>query len=160
MYLPAHHPIAKELQALDYKQMRDEFQEEHRVKFRYVLPYIRILLHIWQIAFPQKIYVFRSAMDEISILHDLICCNWPVKLCLYLLQLKTCFKNWMKRFKSRNMNNALYFMSASIFKTYRFVTGNVLLFSYKDQFLLQLIGFHFDCLDNYQYAFIVDVLIC
>ena len=52
MYLPAHHPIAKELQALDYKQMRDEFQEEHRVKFRYVLPYIRILLHIWQIAFP------------------------------------------------------------------------------------------------------------
>ena len=58
------------------------------------------------------------------------------------------------------MNNALYFMSASIFKTYRFVTGNVLLFSYKDQFLLQLIGFHFDCLDNYQYAFIVDVLIC
>ena len=46
MYLPAHHPIAKELQALDYKQMRDEFQEEHRVKFRYVLPYIRILLHI------------------------------------------------------------------------------------------------------------------
>ena len=90
MYLPAHHPIAKELQALDYKQMRDEFQEEHRVKFRYVLPYIRILLHIWQIAFPQKIYVFRLAMDEISILHDLICCNWPVKLCLYLLQLKTC----------------------------------------------------------------------
>ena len=52
MYLPAHHPIAKELQALDYKQMRDEFQEEHRVKFRYVLPHIRILPHIWQIAFP------------------------------------------------------------------------------------------------------------
>ena len=46
--------------------------------------------------------------------------------------------------------------------------GNVLLFSYKDQFVLQLIGFHqkealrfgdFDCLNDYQYAFIVNVLI-
>ena len=54
-------------------------------------------------------------------------------------------------------------------QSYQFFIGNVLLFSYKDQFLLQLIGFpqkealrfsDFDCLDNYQYAFIVDVLIC
>ena len=54
-------------------------------------------------------------------------------------------------------------------QSYQFVIGNVLLFSYKDQFLLQLVGFHqkealrfgdFDRLDNYQYAFIVDVLIC
>ena len=26
-YLPAHHRIAKELQPLDYRQMRDKFQE-------------------------------------------------------------------------------------------------------------------------------------
>ena len=99
MYLPAHHPIAKELQALDYKQMRDKFQEEHRVKFRYVLPYIRTLPHIWQIAFPENIYLFRLAMDEISILHDLIPCNWPLKLSLLslLTSIKDmCFKNWMK----------------------------------------------------------------
>ena len=47
--------------------------------------------------------------------------------------------------------------------------NNVLLFSYKDQFVLQLTGFHqkealcfgdFNCLADYQYAFIVDVLIC
>ena len=59
-------------------------------------------------------------------------------------------------------------MSASIFKLYQFAIGNVLLFSYKDQSVLQLIGFHqkealrfsdFDCLDDYQYAFIVEVLI-
>ena len=58
-------------------------------------------------------------------------------------------------------------MSASIIKLYQFVIGNVLLFSYKDQFVLQLIGFHqkalrfgdFDCLDDYQYALIIDVLI-
>ena len=52
---------------------------------------------------------------------------------------------------------------------YQFVISNVLLFSYKDQFVIQLIGFHqkealrfsgFNCLDDYQYAFIVDVLIC
>ena len=41
MFLTAHYPIAKKLQALDYKQMRDKFREEHRVKFRCVLPYIR-----------------------------------------------------------------------------------------------------------------------
>ena len=66
------------------------------------------------------------------------------------------------------MNDTLYSMSALIFKWYLFVIGNILLFSYKDQFVLQLIGFHqkealrfrdFNCLDNYQYAFIVDVLI-
>ena len=66
------------------------------------------------------------------------------------------------------MNDTLYSMSASIFKLYQFVIGNVLLFSYKDQFVLQLIGFHqkealrfadFDCLNDYQYAFIVNVLI-
>ena len=66
------------------------------------------------------------------------------------------------------MNDTLYFMSASIFKLYQFVKGNVLLFSHKDQFVLQLIGFHqkkalcfgdFDCLDDYQYAFIIGVLI-
>ena len=58
-------------------------------------------------------------------------------------------------------------MSASIFKLYQFVIGNVLLFSYKDQFVFQLIAFHqkealhfgdFDCLDDYRYASIVDVL--
>ena len=53
-YLPAHHPIAKELQPLDYKQTRDKFRE-HRVKFRYVLPYITTLLRISQIAYPKKI---------------------------------------------------------------------------------------------------------
>ena len=87
---------------------------------------------------------------------------------LLTLIIDVCFKNWMKRFKSHNMNDTLYFMSASIFKLYQFVIGNVLLFSYKDQFVLQLIGFHqketlcfgdFDCLDDYQYAFIIDVLI-
>ena len=66
------------------------------------------------------------------------------------------------------MNDTLYSMSASIFKLYQFVIGNVLLFSYKDQFVLQLIGFHqketlrfgdFDCLNYSQYAFIVNVLI-
>ena len=66
------------------------------------------------------------------------------------------------------MNDTLYSMSALIFKLYLFVIGNILLFSYKDQFVLQLIGFHqkealcfgdFDCLDDYQYAFIIDVLI-
>ena len=66
------------------------------------------------------------------------------------------------------MNDTLYSMSALIFKLYLFVIDNILLFSYKDQFVLQLIGFHqkealrfgdFNCLDNYQYAFIVDVLI-
>ena len=66
------------------------------------------------------------------------------------------------------MNDTLYSISALIFKLYLFVIGNILLFSYKDQFVLQLIGFHqkealrfgdFNCLDNYQYAFIVDVLI-
>ena len=66
------------------------------------------------------------------------------------------------------MNDTLYSMSASIFKLYQFVIGNVLLFLYKDQFVLQLIGFHqkealrfgdFDCLNDYQYAFIVNVLI-
>ena len=59
------------------------------------------------------------------------------------------------------MNDTLYSMSALIFKLYLFVIGNILLFSYKDQFVLQLIGFHqkealrfgdFDCLDNYQYS--------
>ena len=86
-----------------------------------------------------------------------------------LTSIKDVFQELDEMIKSRNMNNTLYFMSASIFKRYQFVIGNVLLFSYKDQFLLQLIGFHqkealrfgdFDCLDNYQYAFIVDVLIC
>ena len=66
------------------------------------------------------------------------------------------------------MNDTLYSMSALIFKLYLFVIGNILLFSYKDQFVLQLIGFHqkealrfgdFDCLNDYQYAFIVNVLI-
>ena len=67
------------------------------------------------------------------------------------------------------MNDTLYSISALIFKLYLFVIGNILLFSYKDhQFVLQLIGFHqkealrfgdFNCLDNYQYAFIIDVLI-
>ena len=67
------------------------------------------------------------------------------------------------------MNDTLYSISALIFKLYLFVIGNILLFSYKDhQFVLQLIGFHqkealrfgdFNCLDNYQHAVIVDVLI-
>ena len=66
------------------------------------------------------------------------------------------------------MNDTLYSMSALIFKLYLFVIGNILLFSYKDQFVLQLIGFHqkealrfgdFDCLNDYQYAFIVNILI-
>ena len=56
------------------------------------------------------------------------------------------------------MNNTLYSISTLIFKLYLFVIGNILLFSYKDQFVLQLIGFHqkealrfgdFNCLDNY-----------
>ena len=55
------------------------------------------------------------------------------------------------------MNDTLYSISALIFKLYLFVIGNILLFSYKDQFVLQLIGFHqkealrfgdFNCLDN------------
>ena len=41
MFLPAHHPIAKKRQALDYQQMMDKFRQEHQVKLRYVLPYIR-----------------------------------------------------------------------------------------------------------------------
>ena len=66
------------------------------------------------------------------------------------------------------MNDTLYSMSALIIKLYLLVIGNILLFSYKDQFVLQLIGFHqkealrfgdFDCLNDYQYAFIVNVLI-
>ena len=66
------------------------------------------------------------------------------------------------------MNDTLYSMSALIFKLYLLVIGNILLFSYKDQFVLQLIGFHqkealrfgdFHCLNYYQYAFIVNVLI-
>ena len=66
------------------------------------------------------------------------------------------------------MNDTLYSMSALTIKLYLLVIGNILLFSYKDQFVLQLIGFHqkealrfgdFNCLDNYQYAFIIDVLI-
>ena len=46
MYLPAHHPIAKELQALDYTQMREKFQEEHRVKFRYATLHKNINAHL------------------------------------------------------------------------------------------------------------------
>ena len=74
----------------------------------------------------------------------------------------------MKWFKSHNVNDTLYSISALIFKLYLFVIGNILLFSYKDQFVLQLIGFHqkealrfgdFNCLDNYQRAFIVDILV-
>ena len=66
------------------------------------------------------------------------------------------------------MNDTLYSMSALTIKLYLLVIGNILLFSYKDQFVLQLIGFHqkealrfgdFDCLNDYQYAFIVNVLI-
>ena len=83
MYLPAHHPIAKELQALDYTQMREKFQEEHRVKFRYATLHKNITAHLAN-RLPLK-NVFRLAVDEISILHDLIPCNWPVALCLYLL---------------------------------------------------------------------------
>ena len=65
------------------------------------------------------------------------------------------------------MNDTLFHVC--LFKMYQFVISNVLLLSYKDQFVLQLIGFHkkealcfreFNCLDDYQYAFIVDVLIC
>ena len=74
----------------------------------------------------------------------------------------------MKWFKSHNVNDTLYSISALIFKLYLFAIGNILLFSYKDQVVLQLIGFHqkealrfgdFNCLDNYQRAFIVDVLV-
>ena len=58
-YLPAHHPIAKELQPLDYKQMRDKFRE-HRVKFRCVLPYeIFCTYHGWKnYAHPVFIHLF------------------------------------------------------------------------------------------------------
>ena len=52
MFLPPHHPIAKKVLALDYQQMRNKFRQEHRVKFRYVFPYIRKLPRIWQIAYP------------------------------------------------------------------------------------------------------------
>ena len=60
-------------------------------------------------------------MDEILILHDLIPWNWPLKLSLLTLIIDVCFKNWMKWFKSRNMNDTLYSMSALIFKLYLFV---------------------------------------
>ena len=65
------------------------------------------------------------------------------------------------------MNDTLFHVC--FFKMYQFLISNVLLFSYKDQFVLQLIGFYqkealcfgdFNCLADYQYAFIVDVLIC
>ena len=52
MFLPPHHPITKKLHALDYQPMRYKFRQEHRVKFRHVLPYIRKLPLIWQIAYP------------------------------------------------------------------------------------------------------------
>ena len=65
-FLVAHHPIARDLQAEQYKQDRDRYRENHRVLFRFVYADLYFMQVLKSKIYPSDVTYFNRLWKQIN----------------------------------------------------------------------------------------------
>lgn len=74
-FLVAHHPAAKDLEERQFREDRERWQKEHRVKFRYVVFDLHVIKGMFGSLYPSKVKMFTRLQKSVDAVYTSLFAN-------------------------------------------------------------------------------------